>query len=61
MERFEDLIILNIFVLVDFFVEWCGFCKVMKFILEELKGIKGEKVRIVKVDVDKYKEIVVYY
>ena len=61
MERFEDLITSNIPVLVDFFAEWCGPCKDMKSILEELKGIKGEKVRIVKVDVDKHKEIAAYY
>ena len=61
MERFEDLITSNIPVLVDFFAEWCGPCKAMKPILEELKGIKGEKVRIVKVDVDKHKEIAAYY
>ena len=61
MERFEDLITSNIPVLVDFFAEWCGPCKMMKPILEELKGIKGEKVRIVKVDVDKHKEIAAYY
>ena len=61
MERFEDLITSNIPVLVDFFAEWCGPCKAMKAILEELKGIKGEKVRIVKVDVDKHKEIAAYY
>lgn len=61
MERFEDLITSNIPVLVDFFAEWCGPCKTMKPILEELKGIKGEKVRIVKVDVDKHKEIAAYY
>lgn len=61
MERFEDLITSNIPVLVDFFAEWCGPCKAMKLILEELKGIKGEKVRIVKVDVDKHKEIAAYY
>ena len=61
MERFEDLITSNIPVLVDFFAEWCGPCKAMKPILEVLKGIKGEKVRIVKVDVDKHKEIAAYY
>lgn len=61
MERFEDLITSNIPVLVDFFAEWCGPCKAMKPILEALKGIKGEKVRIVKVDVDKHKEIAAYY
>lgn len=61
MERFEDLITSNIPVLVDFFAEWCGPCKAMKPILEELKEIKGEKVRIVKVDVDKHKEIATYY
>ena len=58
MERFEDLITSNIPVLVDFFAEWCGPCKAMKPILE---GLKGEKVRIVKVDVDKHKEIAAYY
>ena len=61
MERFEDLITSNIPVLVDFFADWCGPCKAKNPILEELKGIKGEKVRIVKVDVDKHKEIAAYY
>ena len=53
MEKFDDLITSNIPVLVDFYAEWCGPCKMMKPILEDVKAMKGEKVRVVKVDVDK--------
>lgn len=61
MERFEDLITSKTPVLVDFFAEWCGPCKIMKPILEELKGIKGESIRIVKIDVDKHQDLANQY
>lgn len=52
-KTFQELIDGETPILVDFFATWCGPCKMMQPILEDTARQLGEKVKIVKVDVDK--------
>lgn len=53
MEKFNDIINSDNLTLVDFFATWCGPCKQMHPVLEQLKQELGDSIRIVKLDVDK--------
>jgi len=53
MSKFSELINQDEPVLVDFFADWCGPCKMLAPILKQLKDSLGERVSIIKIDVDK--------
>lgn len=61
MEKFNEMINGEQLTLVDFFATWCGPCKMMHPILEQLKEKMGDDIRILKVDVDKKEALSMQY
>ncbi len=53
MSKFKELISGNKPVLVDFYADWCGPCKILTPIVKEMASVFGERLTIIKVDVDK--------
>lgn len=61
METFKDVISGNQLVLVDFFATWCQPCKMIHPVLERVKHKLGDKIRIIKIDVDKHQQTAYQY
>jgi thioredoxin 1 len=52
-ETFSEIINGSTPVLVDFFADWCGPCKMMKPVLQQLHQRMGTRIRILKIDIDR--------
>jgi thioredoxin 1 len=59
--QFETLISSPVPVLIDFYAEWCGPCKAQSPVLKEVAQEMGERLKVVKIDVDKNPEIAQKY
>jgi thioredoxin 1 len=57
MGKFNEIIQSEIPTLVDFYATWCGPCQTMHPVLDKLKSELGDKIRILKIDVDKNPDV----
>ena len=55
--KFNDIINGNDLVLVDFYADWCGPCKMMSPIQQEVKLNLKDAVKIIKVNVDQHQDL----
>jgi len=58
---FENIIKSDKPVLIDFFATWCGPCKTLAPILKQVKDSLGERITILKIDVDRNQQLASKY
>jgi thioredoxin 1 len=61
MDSFQTIMGSDQLVLIDFYATWCGPCQMMPPILKQLKQNLGEKIRILKIDVDKNPKVAAHH
>lgn len=61
MSTFNNIIQSEKPVLIDFFATWCGPCQTLAPILKEVKDQLGDRISIIKIDVDKNQQIAAQY
>ena len=59
--KFNEIIETNDLVLVDFYADWCGPCKMMSPILQEVKTTLQEAVKIIKINVDQHQDLASHF
>lgn len=59
--KFKEIINSNQLILVDFYADWCGPCKMMSPILQEVKGIIKDDVKIIKINVDQHQDLTSHF
>ena len=57
MSKFGEIIDLKIPVLLNFFTEWDENCKMVHPVLKDVAAAMGDKAKVVKIDVDKNREL----